>query len=109
MTTLQKFTSRKFIMALASILVIFLGDLGLTEEYAIAGLTAVYVLGQALVDRQPPVLRNVPFLTLEEENAMRSQFLAELDGVLSGDGLNGLTVGELRVLLRDKLAKGKAS
>lgn len=105
MITIQKFTSRKFILALATILVMVFGDLGLTQEIAIAGLAGIYVLAQAFIDKTFPSLSDVPFMTDAEEQSLREKILGEIEDVLSGDSVAGDTAKQLAERVRSTLLK----
>jgi len=50
----ERFTSRKFLVALATVVAIAFPGLGLDEEALVALVAGVYILAQGLVDAKKP-------------------------------------------------------
>jgi len=50
-STLRKFTSRKFLMAISTVLIVLFEGSGVEEKTILAALTGIYIFAQAIVDR----------------------------------------------------------
>lgn len=50
-TFFERFTSRKFLLALATMLAVLFGGTGVDEQMVLSGVSGLFILVQGLIDR----------------------------------------------------------